>query len=191
MRLRDNIIEIADYNGQDHSVVEERNAQQDVATSRNVFPIIDVPSLPKMQGLDYKIENEHLYVACNGQSSWHYIGSLRGVIHARIVENNVGGGGAPPVPGNNVMLEINFPERGITSFHIPYNTTAEAAKALNKAEQLVKDLIDFSRKKEMAKEASALKMEQAVQELLIKHTQLYTMLEKQAVAPKCVSGNHD
>ncbi len=190
MQQRCNIVEIDDYNGQNCSPAEEEKLCQEAGTSRNVFPIIDIPPSFKMQGLEYKIENEHLYVACNGQSSWHYIGSLKGVIHARIVENG-GGGAAPPPPGNCVMLEINFPERGNTCFHIPYNTTAEAAKALNKAEQLVKDLIDFSRKKEMAKEASALKMEQAVQELLVKQTQLYTLLEKQSLTPKCVSGNHD
>lgn len=182
------LVQIDDYNGESCNRREEIR-WQDVEASRNVFPIVVIPPLLKMQGLDYKIENDHLFVACNGQSSWHYIGSMKGVVHARIVEN--GGGAAPIAPGNSIMLEINFPERGMTAFHIPYTNTAEAAKALNKSEQLIKDLIDFSRRKESAKEASQHKMEKIVEDLLTKQSQLYTLIEKQAIAPKCPSGNHD
>lgn len=139
-----------------------------------------------MQGLDYKIENDHLYVACDGQSSWHFIGSLRGVIHARLIENTQAGVALPGGPGNRIILELNFPERGMVVFNIPYNSTAEAAKALNKAEQLVKDLIDFSRKKQVSEQ----KADKVTLDLLEKH--FYTLLEKHInTLPKCVSGNHN
>ena len=189
---RYDLVQIEDYTGIGQSRQEEYNVCREAETSGNVFPIIDEVNISKMQGLEYKIENEHIYIACNGQSSWHYIGSMKGVLHARIIENGGAVAVQPQMPGNCIILEINFPERGLNSFQIPYATTAEAAKALNKAEQLVKDLIDFCRKKETFKEASCQKIEKVIHEILDKQIQLYTLFEKQAiVAPKCASGNHN
>ena len=97
-----------------------------------------------MQCLDYKIEDDHLYISCNNQTSWHFIGLMKGVF-AKINDN------PPPAPGaavgNHITLELNFPDSGLISFQIPYVTAIEAGKALNKANQLVKDLISFCRER--------------------------------------------
>lgn len=108
---------------------------------------------------DYKIENDHLNIICVGQTSWHYIGSLRGVT-AKIIEN------AAVAAGGQITIEISFPTGLPERFIVTYNNVTEAGKVLNKSEQLVKDLINYTQQKEKVAHDTRNVMEAVILNLL-------------------------
>ena len=99
-----------------------------------------------MPNFEYQIVDNHLRINVSGQSYWVSLQGMKSLPYARCFDpNKVNGMPVGPAGVQAVILDITFPERTL-NLSINYNDIHEGAQLLNKIEQLIKDLIAYSKK---------------------------------------------